>query len=68
MIIVSSKSQMNTRSGDLTFSVIAVSDATLRVGLGGACRLPRALPTLPVGVVFVERLDAGDMDRGELGE
>lgn len=60
---------MKTLSGVLTLSVIAVSDVVLRVGLGFAWRLPRVRPTLfVVGVVFVERLEVGDIDKGEFGE
>lgn len=82
MIIVSSRSQMNTRSGGFTASVPVSpeSETVLRVGLGLACRRPRVRPVFVVGVVLVaepEAADAaaaeallvfGDIDSGEMGE
>lgn len=68
--MVSSKSQINTRSGGFTVSEVSpVSEAMLRVGLGLACRRPRVLPDFVVGVVLAEVLLVfGDMDSGEIGE
>lgn len=70
--MVSSKSQINTRSGALPASagVSPLSEAMLRVGLGWACRRPRVRPVLVVGVVFVADilLVFGDIDKGEIGE
>lgn len=82
IIIVSSKSQINTRSGGLTVSapVNPESEAVLRVGLGFACRRPRVRPVFVVGVVFADPDDdaaaaaaaavalLGDIDNGEIGE
>ena len=70
MMIVSSRSQMKTRSGDLTFSTEGVSLRVDRVGLTFCCRRPRALPFV-VGVVFV--VDAwfdvfGEIESGDCGE
>jgi hypothetical protein len=51
MMIVSSKSQMKTRSGGLTLSTDGVSFSVDRVGLVFCVRRPRAFP-LVVGVVL----------------
>lgn len=82
MIMVSSRSQIKTRSGGLTASLFGVSEAQLRVGLGCWWRRPLDLPVLPVGVVFGSEaavleeavvpaevmLLFGEIGRGECGE
>lgn len=67
-MIVSSRSQIKTRSGGFGVSGLpAVSDPTLLVGLGWACRRPRALPVL-LGVLLADVFVFGDIERGECGE
>lgn len=64
--MVSSRSQIKTRSGGFTASMEGVSLNVVLVGLEFCCRLPLDLP-LEVGVILVADV-LGEIDRGDVGE